>query len=993
MKKVTASICLATCICVLLSSFKGNRPHYGIDPFPADQQFIDSLYNTLTLNEKIGQLLFVAAYSNRGDYHLKNLKKKVQKYGLGGLIFFQGGPKRQIRMVNELQSVSRIPLLMGMDAEWGLDMRMKENTFAFPWPMTMGAMRDNTLIYKASARIAQHLKRVGIHFNFAPSADINTNAQNPIIGNRSFGENRRSVFTKSRAYIQAHRDQGVLTSLKHFPGHGDTQSDSHKTLPTIHFDRQRLDSIELYPFRQLVQDTLPSIMVAHLNVPTLTGQNGLPTSISGRVINDIIRKDYKYKGLIVTDALNMKGLADQMKDGEKELAAFLAGNDILLMPEKLPVVRKYFRQAYFNKRFTEERLEYSVKKILKAKYWAKLFDQPKKVLTTAGVYQEINTDQDRAISQRIFEEAATLIKNRKTVIPIHHQKSTYGWLKMGNQNSSIFEQTLSTYIKYDKLDYEELNRAWLVGRKVSQYETIIVSLHQNTDNPWKPYKMTQDQIDLLETLAEKKKLIFVTFNSPYGLKQVDHVMPNIEAVLVMYQHTSQTQRIAPQILSGALGVHGKLPVNVSPNIRMNMGEMLHKCINCIGYAAPTTMGFDAEKLSVLDTLLSNGIGRKYYPGVQVLVARKNKIVYHKAFGHHTYDQKRPVQTDDIYDLASITKVAASTAIIMKLVEKDLLDLDQTVGYYLPESRGTNKEHIVLRDILMHRARLKGWIPFYKDLILENGRLDPRYISNSYSSRFKFQVAEDMFSSESLEDSIYAKIYQSELLDSQDYVYSDLGYYLLKKIIEKISYKPLDKLLTDELYNPIGMYTTGYNPLDRFEKTRIVPTEDDKVFRLQTVQGHVHDPGAALLDGVGGHAGLFSNAVDLTKLMLMFANHGRYDGREYLRPKTIQEFSQGSRYRDVDNRRAVGFDKQHILGYDGSTCRCGTMSSFGHFGFTGTMAWVDPQEQLVMIFLSNRVYPDGRNQAFSESYIRAKAQQVVYDALVEKSSSINYPYGI
>ena len=990
MKKHIAGLVLI--LCLFSVSFTKAYSSKGIDPFPADKAFIDSVYNTMTLNEKIGQLLFVAGYSNRGPYHLKNLRKKVTKYGLGGIIFFQGGPSRQIHMTNELQRSSRIPLLIAMDAEWGLDMRMKDSTFAFPWSMTMGAMRDNTMIYKASARIAQHLKRIGVHFNFAPSADINNNPQNPIIGNRSFGENRLSVLTKSRAYIQAHRHNRVLSSLKHFPGHGDTSTDSHKTLPTIPYSRERLDSLELYPFKNLIRDTLPSVMVAHLNIPALTGVEGVPSSISKGVIHDLLQTQFNYKGLVVTDALNMKGLANHLKDGEKELAAFMAGNDILLMPEKLSIVRKYFREAYFNQVITEQRLEHSVKKILRAKYWTKLFDKPFQPISTTAVYDDIQTEEDKAIKRRIFEEAATVIKNKEKIIPVHHQKSKYAWLKLGDQDATEFDQTLSTYIKYDKLDYDELNRAFFVGRKVKDYETLIVTLHQDTSNPWKPYKMTDDEIDVLETLAEDKKLIFVTFNSPYGLIQLDHIVPNMEAVLVMYQHTYDTQQIAAQILGGALPARGKIPVNVSYNVRINMGEVLHGCQDCIGYESPVTMGLDPQKLKALDALLSKGIDKHYYPGVQFLVARKNKIVYHKAFGHHTYQKKQKTQRSDIYDLASITKVASTTAIIMKMVEQGKLDLDKTVGHYLPIARGTNKEDLILRDILMHRARLRGWIPFYKDLILGNGRIDPRYIAKSFSSRFNRQVADNMYSSEELEKWMYSQILESDLLDSNKYVYSDLGYYLLKKIIELLTGTPLDELLEREVYAPIGMFTTGYNPLRRFPKERVVPTEVDKEFRMQTIQGYVHDPGAALLDGVAGHAGLFSNAVDLSKLFMMFANYGKYNGQQFLKPETLNSFTQGD-LRDVDNRRAIGFDKQHILGFDGSTCRCGTRSSYGHFGFTGTMAWVDPKEELVILFLSNRVYPTAKNYKFSSSYIRAKAQKIVYDAIIDKSPSIYYPYGI
>jgi CubicO group peptidase (beta-lactamase class C family) len=522
--------------------------------------------------------------------------------------------------------------------------------------------------------------------------------------------------------------------------------------------------------------------------------------------------------------------------------------------------------------------------------------------------------------------------------------------------------------------------------------------------------LNPDYEQLLKRLVNRKKTIVVHFGNPYALKYLQP-LGNFDAVLNGYNDEGITQELAAQALFGAFDVNGKLPVTVNDSIRAGKG-MMAEDLSRFKYTLPEEVGMNSDTLYKIDSIVHAAIDSQATPGAQVLVARNGKVVYHKTFGHHTYLKKQPVHWKDIYDLASITKITASVPSVMRLYDEDALHLDSTLSHYLPYLDTTNKSDMVLKDILTHQARLQAWIPFYyktlEPLYPDQELLDSDFSeaypyklgSHSYMVKniqyrdgvysktpkdsFSLQVAEDFYMNEHFRDSIIRWIDESELLEDKEYVYSDLGYYYFYRIVEKVTGMQLEDYVRQRFYRPLGAYTTGYRPLERFDVKQVVPTENDMVFRRQLLRGHVHDPGAAMMGGVCGHAGLFSNANDLAKIMQMYLNKGYYGGKRYFRDSTLELFTHSPFREENDNRRGIGFDKP-VLEKDEESpaAKCVSASSFGHSGFTGTYTWVDPQNQVLYVFMSNRVHPDMDNVKLIKKDVRTKVQEMIYRAIVEK----------
>lgn len=942
------------------------------DDFPNQQRWVDSIYDHMSLQEKVGQLFMVDVFSSDPKSKTDKIKDLIANNYIGGVIFSKGGPNRQAKLNNEYQELSKIPLMIGMDAEWGLAMRL-DSTFAYPWNMTLGAIHDNKIVERVGKRIGEHSKRLGVHINFAPVVDINTNPKNPIIGNRSFGEDKENVTQKSIAFMKGMQSAGILANAKHFPGHGDTDTDSHKTLPTISFSKERIDSIELYPYRRLIREGLSSVMVAHLNVPSLEERTNFPSSISKTIVTGMLKGQLGFNGLIFTDALNMKGAADFKQPGEIDLAAFLAGNDVLLISENIPKAQALLVNAYREEVISEERLEHSVKKILYAKYKIGLHEyQP---VSQTYLCEDLNSVIDDALYEEAMAASLTVLKNDQAILPIKDlQKKKIAYVNFGDANGKPF---LNQLRKYAKVDYVQAKSLDSYITKLSKYNYVIVGFHKSNDNPWKAYQFTEKELVWLYEIARTNTVILDVFARPYALLDLNST-GNFEGVIMSYQNSEVAQELSAQLIFGAREASGKLPVSLGENFPLNT-HLQTKSLKRLQYGTPESVGMNSFKLKKIDSIAKVGLWGGMMPGAQILVARKGKIIYEKNFGHHTPSRKNRVRDGDIYDVASLTKILATLPIIMDLVDRGVLTMDTTVKEMLPEFEGSNKADITLKEMLTHTARLKAWIPFYAYTIDSlTKRPDTKYYRKKADDIFSIKVANDLYMRKDYRDTIYEIIKESDLRTRKGYKYSDLPYYILKKYLEDFYESPLEHLVQRTYYESLGANYTTYKPLEKFSKADIPPTEEDSYFRMQKVQGYVHDQGAAMLGGVSGHAGLFSNANDVAKIMQMYLNKGFYGGKRYFKPETLDLFNT-CYYCDEDIRRGVGFDKPQ-LGDSGPTCGCVSMTSFGHSGFTGTFTWADPEEEIIYVFLSNRTYPSADNRSIIGSNLRSNIQEAIYEAI-------------
>lgn len=939
----------------------------------AQEKWVDSVYSSLSTDERIGQLFMIAAYSNKDKKHTDLVEELITKYKVGGLIFFQGGPIRQTKLTNQYQKLSKVPLLIAQDAEWGLAMRL-DSTYRFPWNMTLGAVQDKKLIEQVGVQLGKHCNALGVHINFAPVVDINTNPINPIIGNRSFGELKENVTAKAIAFSNGMQSQNVLACAKHFPGHGDTSQDSHKTLPLVDFSYDRIWNTELYPYRELFDKGLASIMVAHLNVPSLTLFDGVPTSISKRVVTDLMQTKMGFNGLIFTDALTMKGAANFDKDGEIDLAAFLAGSDVLLMPNDVLKGIEKLKFGYKNHYFDEERLAFSVKKILRAKYWAGLNNyQP---IAIAKVKEQLNEPTNRILHRKLVEASLTTIKNEAEILPIKNlEKQKIAYVALGNAKGDTFYHYLDKYS--DVVNVKTRDSASLV-KALKKYTTVFVGHHKDTSNPWKGYQFSDEDKKLATLIARNSNAVLVNFTSPYALNDVD--LSSFKAVVEAYQNDKLVQESAAQVVFGAIDSKGKLPVSVGENYKANTG-VLYKNIKRLGYATPEFVGMQLDTLNKIDSIAKLVIAEKMAPGMQVLVAKDGRIVYHKTYGYFTYDKKHKVQADDIYDLASVTKILGMMPMIMKSYDDKKFNIEDRLDKVFPVLVGSNKDTVTIKQALSHYGRLRPWIPFYVETLDSITKKQIKGIySKTYSKKYRYKVAEKMYMRNDWYDTIFKRIAQAEQRIHWKYKYSGFPFYLFKDFVEKQYKKPLDKLDNELFYARIGAKSMGYNPLERFKKSRIAPTEKDDYYRHQLLQGYVHDMGAAMFGGVGGNAGLFADAEDVAKMMQLYLQKGYYGGEQLITAKTFDTFNK--RYFEKDSvRRGLGFDKPQLNPEITATCGCVSDASFGHSGFTGTFAWADPKTNLVYVFLSNRVYPTMSNNKLGKENIRTEVQLIIQNAII------------
>ncbi|SEW09363.1 glycoside hydrolase family 3 N-terminal domain-containing protein [Chitinophaga arvensicola] len=943
-------------------------------------QWVDSVFQSLTPDERIAQLIMIRAHSNLGQDHINAVIKDIQDNKVGGVIFFQGGPVRQANLTNYYQSISKVPLLVAIDGEWGLGMRL-DSVISLPRNMMIGAMQDTTLAYDAGRLMGEQCRRLGIHIDFAPDVDVNNNPSNPVINDRSFGENKYQVARMGVATIRGMQDAGIMACAKHFPGHGDTNVDSHLDLPTINKTRAQLDSLELYPFREAIAAGVQSVMIGHLYIPSIDKKPNTPTSISYNAVTKLLKEEMGFKGLIVTDALEMKGIAKFYTKGQESLQSLLAGNDLMILPSTAAGSVDAIRKAIKAGKIDQDEVDARVKKVLRAKYNLGLW-QPQRI-NTDHLAEDLNAKTD-TLRKRIAESAITLVRNDKKLIPFSPAmaQQKLAVIAVGANSSNTFLQSIKEYkpgtdvfIFTSQQSVQQI--APIVSRIQRDYKAVIISLHDYSRRPANNFGLSMAERLIIRQLQSEMPSATVVFGNPYALQYFCDA-PHLVAA---YEDDSTTQRAAADLLFGKLGPSGKLPVTVCPGLPSGTGiTYTVNQFTVLPTATAKEAGVNEQTLLQIDGLANDMIARAAAPGAQVLAMKNGKIIYNRCFGHYEYNKAEAVSPQSIYDLASVTKVCATTLSVMRLYDEGKINLDATLGVYLPQVLGTDKAGLRIRDVLLHQAGLVAFIPFYKETLYNNARPDTVLYHTSPDATHGVRVADQLYMENSYVDTIWKKILDSRLSPRQGYVYSDCDFIFLGKIVEELTGKKLNDYVRETFYAPMGLATTGFLPRERFALTEIVPTEREYSFRMQLLRGDVHDPGAAMFGGVAGHAGLFSNAHDLGVIMQMLLNKGSFNGVQYIKPATVDLFTA---YNSNISRRGLGFDKPEK---DNSTRRepypakSASAATFGHTGYTGTCVWADPTSGLVFIFLSNRVYPNGgANTKLTALHTREKMFEAVYES--------------
>lgn len=975
----------------------------------ASAQWVDSVLHSLSLEERIAQMIMVAAYSDGNIKNETEVTKFVSQYKVGGLVFFQGTPCRQALLTNYYQSLAKTPLLIAMDAEWGLAMRL-DSTVRYPRQLTLGAIEDDRLIFDMGRQIADQLKRLGVHINFAPVLDLNNNPDNPVINSRSFGEDVVSVTRKSLFYMIGMENNGILTVAKHFPGHGDTGTDSHEEMPVLDHSRKRIDSLELAPYRELIYNGLSGIMTAHLHIPALDAREQIPVSLSGSVVDTLLKRQMGFKGLIFTDALNMKSITVHYAPEEAAEMALLAGNDVLLMPGDVPAVINHLARLVKRGRVSEESINERCRKILSAKYWAGLKHYTP--VNTDHLYEDLNKPEYVLLQHRLTESSLTVLQNIGRLLPLRHLDTLkVASVVFGDLPDTVFQRTLGLYMPvtdfFIKGDGSDRNDSLITVLK--KFNLVIASVHSNDMNPEHQYGITDLTIGFIDTLSAAQNVVLDLFANPFLLNRFRR-LNRLKSLVISYENSPLAQELSAQAIFGAISMGGVLPVSCL-NWKAKQAGIRISGTGRLKFSIPLEAGMNGDTLFKIDAIVENAIEKQAIPGCQILVARKGKVILNRAYGSHVYKGKRTVCTTDLYDLASVTKVAATTQAVMRLVDEGCIDINQKLSAYLPYLENTDKKDLVIKDMLLHQSGLLPFIQFYystmepvfknQSLVTStltetnpikagNGQYLNRYtrykdeiVSNRFSEGYPYKMADNLYISGSWPDTIYQGIANSRLNPKKEYVYSDLGFILLKQLVDSITRVPFVTFLDSVFYRKIGAATLGFNPLERFRADNIAPTEEDQIFRKQLIHGYVHDPRAAMLGGVAGHAGLFGNALDLAKLLQMMLNGGEYGGERFISPSTIDLFTKEPLGIN-GSRRGLGFDKpEPDKTKTGPSCASASPVSYGHTGFTGTIVWVDPAYDLIYIFLSNRVYPDASNNQLLETNIRTAVQQVIYNAVMDK----------
>ena len=1069
MKKVLCLLIMTSQICIAQTAPEFLHNYQS--------KWVDSVFSTLSLDQKIGQLLMPRGNYSGNGYEPEKLKAWVRDYHIGGVAMFAGQPTVQARIINEIQSISKVPLLVGMDFEWGLAMRL-DSTVRFPYQMTLGAMQKNeALIERMGAEIGRQCRRMGVHVNYAPVVDVNINPNNPVINFRSFGENPQDVTVKSLAYMKGMQSQHILATAKHFPGHGDTGVDSHYDLPLIMHDKKRLNEVELAPYKSLIANGLSGIMTAHLSIPALDKTPNLASTLSSKIVTDLLRKELKFEGLVFTDAMDMQGAVKYYPNGEALVKAILAGNDILETFEDVPTAFNAIKKAIETKKLSLEILDARVKKILMAKSWVGL-DQYKPI-EIKNLIEDLNSIEADYLNRELAEKTLVLVKNEDEILPIKNLQQKTAFVSIGSAATTAFQKMAANYTEVEFFNLPETpssNLIELIHNRLHDFELVVIGLHLQSIRPGSNYGLNTSNKFALQALIENENTVLAIFGNPYCLDKISG-LEGVKGIIMANQLTDYMEEAATQAIFGGIAFQGQLPVTVNEQFKYLTGIKPAK-LDRLSYGSPEQVGVNSKELGQrIDKVIQLGLDQRAYPGAVIEVAKNGRVIYQKSYGFHTYEDARKgeiqkamanfekgnkvvmdnhnpfepnaqipapqiignkeaqnkigsVQLTDLYDMASVTKVSTSALAVMQLMSDGKFSLDKTFGDYVPETIGTDKAGLKFRDMLTHRSGLKAWIPFWMDCVDTLGTINKALIKNptwieefdyivpeklSFFKRifrkkpepkidyigsvknkpelwkkintpqniswkpgifskfetpkYNVQITDSLWMADTYMNTVFGQIKDSPLKPEQGYVYSDMHYYFYPKMIKNLTGTEWETYLK-KTYKSLGANSLTYNPRRFFDLREIVPTEYDPLFRKTQIHGRVHDEGAAMLGGVSGHAGLFGNANDLTKLMQMYLQNGKYGGVQFIQPEVLAECTK-YQFDPNENRRAIAFDKLHPDKNLANGPQEASKLSYGHSGYTGTFTWIDPQYDLVYVFLSNRVYPTRDNNKISDLNIRTE----------------------
>lgn len=949
------------------------------------KRWADSIMNTLNNDERIAQLMIIRAHSNLGADHVQKVVDQIQKYNVGGLCFFQGGPVRQANLTNYYQRIAKTPLMITIDAEWGLGMRLDSVT-ALPRQLMLGAVQDAGFVYQYGKLIGEQCRRMGIQVNFAPVVDVNNNPNNPVINDRSFGEDKYKVALFGVQCMKGMQDVGVMACAKHFPGHGDTETDSHYDLPVINKTKSQLDSLELYPFREMFSNGVGSVMIGHLYIPSIDNTRNRATSLSYKNVTQLLRNELQYQGLTFTDALEMQGVKKFFPSGEASVQSIIAGNDLLCLPGDVPAAISKIKKAIKKKKLSWDDINSRVQRILMAKYLYGLGEL--KPIATEQLADELNA-QTIAFNKNIADHSITLLKNDEAVFPISPSAIAFmgqvkketmkvAYIAIGTSAENTVTKRMREELKADVFFFNYKQDAGRILSMVqlmkNNYQQVIVGLHGYSRRPANNFGISAPALQFANALLQIPKSSLLLFGNPYAAKN----FCNAKNILACYEDNDIVQSSAFDILTGAKQPEGRLPVTVCEGLKYGAGLGYGKTAAAI---LPKQL-MDESKFYAVDSIVTDAIHKKAFPGCVVLAVKNDSIVFEKSYGHYTYEQAERMTMESVFDMASVTKICATTLAVMKLYEEGKFDLKQRLGFYIPWVNGTNKQDLLIEDILLHQAGLKSWIPFYKEIIdAQTGVPFDDMYENVSIEGYSIRVADRFYMRKDWLDTMQQRILQSEMGPHGKYVYSDNDFIFLGKIVEQLTGLSLDDYVRKHFYEPLDLHATGFLPRQHLPLSRIVPTEKEVLFRRQLLRGDVHDPGAAMFGGIAGHAGLFSTAYEMAVLMQMLNNGGTIAGKQFFKPETVQLFTS---YGSEGSRRGFGFDKpekDNDTRKDPYPAVSVSPAAFGHTGYTGTCVWADPDHKIVFVFLSNRVHPDGgANGKLLSMNVRGKVHDAIYKVL-------------
>ena len=945
------------------------------------QRWADSVFNSLTDDQRIAQLMVLreSSFNKNGTvYYDSAITAAIKKYNIGGIVLFQGGPVQQANFINYFQSLAKTPLMVCIDAEWGLGMR-QDSVIPLNHQMMLGAVKDTSVITAYGKLVALQCRREGIHVNFEPVVDINNNPDNPVINDRSFGEDKNKVAAYGIAYMKAMQSDSVLACAKHFPGHGDVSVDSHLDLPVIKKSMAQLDSLELYPFQQMFNAGVGSVMIAHLYIPSIDSAANTATSLSKNNVTGLLRNRLHYDGLTFTDALDMKGVAKYFPGGQIAAQSVIAGNDMLCLPSDISDCIAKIRSAIDSNKISWNDIYTKCKKVLIYKYiYGCAYQKP---ISTHNLVEDLNAGAND-MRKLVAENAITVLNNKDAqFFPLQiYNHDAIAYVGIGIDSANTFAKRMQNDYKakafYFNYKTDSLQIITIIDSLKMRYKSVVVGIHNYARYPANNFGISTNAVSLVAQIQQAAPSIIFNFGNAYAVKN----FCGAKNLVTCYEDDSITQHAAADLLEGKINAKGVLPVTVCSSYKYGAGIITNNAL--LPVVSPEDAGLNTAKLSAIDSIANAGIAAKAYPGCVVLVAKDGKIAFEKAYGKYNYDTPEPVTLQTIYDMASVTKICATTLAVMKMYDEGKISLDKTLGDYLPWVKGSNKEHLLIKNILLHQAGLIAYIPFFYDVIDKKTKQPlPSVFFHYKTYTFNVRVAENLYMRKDYIDTMYKKILDSKLGPEGKYVYSDNDFIFLGRIVEALSGLTLDNYVAKYFYNPMGLTSTGFKPLEKFNINRIAPTENEKYFRMQHLHGDVHDPGAAMFGEVAGHAGLFSDVGDLAAIMQMLLNGGTFNGRRYINEETIKLFTA---YNSSVSRRGFGYDKpekDNETSTEPYPCKYASPLTFGHTGYTGTCVWADPKYNIVYIFLSNRVNPDGGdNSKLSKMRIRANIQDAIYKAI-------------